>query len=282
MSLARSLWLNAVLAGAATLLVTGRGLQAQAVCSAPHSSPVLASGGSIQTLSPGAGWVQLSALRQSSNEFFNTNSQAQPFLADGQVRTNSLYLTGAVGVIPGLDLWVQLPLHQVRYADQGGERRRTGLGDPRLSARVSPQLLGISSIPLAARGGLKLPGSGFPVDATIIPLGEGQRDLEVSLESGKAFTRIPVYLMGWVGYRWRELNRDAQREPGDERFAHAAVGGRFGALHAELAFEYLSGLAPRLQGFELSSARRRLVQLTPTVGYQLGRGALEFTALFPG
>lgn len=256
-------------------------LGAQAICSAPHSSPVLASGGTIETLRPGAGWVQVSAFRQSSDEFFNPNSEPQPFLAQGEVRTSSLYLTGAVGVIPGLDAWVQVPLHHIRYADVGGQRERTGIGDPRVSVRVSPELAGLPGVPLALRAGVKFPGSGFPKDATIVALGEGQRDVEVSLESGKAFSGVPVYVMGWIGYRWRTLNASAQREPGDERFAHLAVGGTLRSFHVEVAGEFMSGLTPRQQGFALSASRRRLVQLTPTIGYQLGRGALEFTALLP-
>lgn len=274
-------WAGGALAAVALSSMVSRPLAAQAICSAPHSSPVLASGGTIRTLRPGTGWVQVSAFRQSSDEFFNPNSQTQPFLAGGEVRTSSLYLTGAVGVVPGLDAWVQLPLHHIRYADQGGKRERTGTGDPRVSVRVSPELVGLPGVPLALRAGVKFPGSGFPEDATIVALGEGQRDVEVSVETGKAFSGVPVYVMGWIGYRWRTLNAEAEREPGDERFAHAAVGGTLSSFHVELAAEFMSGLTPRQQDLELPSARRRLVQLTPTVGYQLGRGAIEFTALVP-
>lgn len=127
-----------------------------------------------------------------------------------------------------------------------------------------------------------MPGSQFPVDATIVPLGEGQRDVELSLETGWAFGDVlPVYLLGWVGYRWRALNSDIDRKPGDERFAHVAAGGARGAFHVELAAEVLNGVAPRQLGIELLTARRRLVQLQPTLAYQVGRGAVEITALLP-
>lgn len=257
------------------------GAPAQAVCSAPHSSPVLAGGGTIATLSPGAGWVQVSVFRQVSRDFFNIQGKIQPFLDRGRARTASLYLTGAVGLVRGLDAWLQVPLHDAEYVGQSGEFLRSGLGDPRFSVRVSPRLVGVQGVPLALRAGAKLPGTEFPVDATIIPLGEGQRDWEVSLETGTAFGSLPLYVLGWVGYRWRDANVELNRVPGDERFAHLAAGGTLHRIHAELAVEYMSGLAPRYLGVEVATARRRLVQLTPTVGYELWRGTAEVTALLP-
>lgn len=272
---------SVVLAGVLTAgAVAGAG--AQAVCSAPHSSPVLAQGGTIQTLPPGAGWAQVSAYRQVSGQFFNTGGDRQDFLADGRVQTHSAFFTGSVGVARGVDAWLQVPVHDVRYTDQSGERRRFGLGDPRASLRIGPALVGATGVPLALRAGVKLAGTQFPVDATVIPLGDGQRDWELSLESGKAigFTTTG-YVLGWVGYRWRELNERTGRKPGNEVFTHLAVGGRWRSLHAELGLELLFGGTPTQGGLELPGTRRRLGQLQPTVGYQLGRGAIEFTALLP-
>ncbi len=253
----------------------------QAVCSAPHSSPVLAGGGSIGTLPPGEGWVQLSVFRQRSSEVFGTGGSRQPFLAGGRLRTQSVYLTGGIGVVGGVDLWAQLPLHDVSYADDGGARQRAGVGDPRFAVRVAPQIAGITGIPLAVRGGVKLDGSRFPIDATIIPLGEGQVDWELSVETGGSFAPVPLYLLGWVGRRWRGLNREAAREPGDEWFGHLATGGPVGAYRWEVAVEYLRGDPPRHLGLEVPASRRRLLQLQPTAARQLGPGDLEVTVLLP-
>ena len=41
----------------------------QAICSAPHSSPTLAQGGSIGTPPVGGGWAQISLYRQHSVYF---------------------------------------------------------------------------------------------------------------------------------------------------------------------------------------------------------------------
>ncbi len=256
-------------------------LAGQAICSAPHSSPVLAQGGTIRTLSPGSGWVQLSGFRQVSSEFFGPGGERLPFLASGRVRTHSIYVTASVGVFTGIDVWGQLPVHSLDLADQSGSRSRVGLGDPRLSVRVGSELVGAGSVPLTIRAGVKLPGTEFPVDATIIPLSEGQRDWELSLESGTALPGMPAYVLGWVGYRWRERNVNAQRKPGNEVFTHLAVGGRAGRFHGELGAEVLLGSAPEQLGVVLPSGRRRLVQLQPTVGYRVGRGTIEFTGFIP-
>lgn len=257
--------------------------QAQAICSAPHSSPVLAQGGTIGTLAPGAGWVQVSGFRQVSDEFYNHEGEPQPFLAGGRTRTQSVFLTAAVGVFRGVDAWLQVPVHDLRYVDRTGERHRLGLGDVRGALRLSPAVVGWTGVPIAVRAGIKVPGTTFPVDATIIPLSEGQRDWELSVESGGAILAggTALYALGWVGYRWREANAAGGIDPGDELFTHGAIGGRWGSLHVELGAEALFGRAPRRLGFELPSDRRRLFQLQPTVGYRLGPGVVELTLLQP-
>jgi len=161
-----------------------------------------------------------------------------------------------------------------------GHDAQSGLGDPRLAVRVGSELFG-ASVPLALRAGLKLPGREFPVDATLIPLSEGQRDWELSLESGTALTGVPLYVMGWIGYRWRQLNAEVDRKPGNERFAHFGIGGKIRALQVEMAAEWVSGETPRYLGLELPTAARRLVQLQPTVAYDLGPGSVQFTGLIP-
>ncbi|MEO6447554.1 MAG: hypothetical protein ABIZ91_18650 [Gemmatimonadaceae bacterium] len=264
----------------ATALAPLSRVDAQAICSAPHSSPTLAGGGRIGTLDPGTGWVMLSALYQSSTSSFNTAGARQPFLADGRFRSSSLYLSAGLGVVRGVDVWTQVPAHAMHYEDQGGARGRSGIGDLRVALRVSPAIVG-GSLPLALRLGVKIPGSDFPIDATVIPLTEGQRDVEMSLESGHAFVESGVYLLGWSGYRWRGSNRAADRTPGNEFFAHAAMGRTFGSLRLELGADVLAGTAPRQLGLLVPSARRRMFQLAPTVSRATGPGYLEFTSVVP-
>ncbi len=255
-------------------------LAAQAICSAPHSSPTLSQSGSIGTLAPGAGWVQISGYAQNATESFNPVGDRQRFVAGSEFRTRSAFVTAAAGVTPGLELWAQIPIHRLTVDGPGGASRGNGVGDVRVATRVTADLVG-SSLPLALRAGAKIPGSDFPVDARLLPLSEGQTDLELSLESGRAFEALPVYLVGWLGYRWRAENATADRDPGNEWFAHAAVGGAAGRLNWEVGTDILRGEAPRAQGFTLENEGRRLVLLVPTLGYAVGPGRLEATLQSP-
>lgn len=115
---------------------------AQAVCSAPHSSPTLVQSGSIRTLPAGAGWLQVSAYRQQTNEFFNNLGNRQPFLADGKFDTKSVFLTGALGLTRGLEIWAQVPVHHLSAEAAGETSTSTGVGDIRVAARIGSELFG--------------------------------------------------------------------------------------------------------------------------------------------
>ena len=270
-------WAVAALVGVLALPLAAR---AQAVCSAPHSSPMLSQSGAIRTLTPGAGWFQLSVYGQNATESFNPIGDRQPFIAGNQFRTRSAFVTGAVGVLAGVELWAQIPVHSLAVEGPAGASRGNGVGDVRLATRVGAEAFGLEA-PIALRAGIKIPGGDFPVDARLLPLTEGQTDFEVSIESGHALSGLPLYVVGWLGYRWRGENATAAREPGDEWFGHAAVGGGIGAFSWEVGADVLRGGTPTAQGFTLDNERRRLILLVPTVGYDVGPGRLEFTLQSP-
>ena len=255
-------------------------LSGQAICSAPHSSPTLSQGGTITSLPPGGGWAQISFFRQRSLSAFNQNGDVQDFLAASDFLTRSVFLTASVGLVEGIDLWAQFPVHNLDVTSDGGNSASSGVGDLRVAVRVTPEIFGIEA-PLGLRIGGKTPGSTFPVDATVLPLTEGQRDFEVSLESGTALDFLPVYLAGWVGYRWRGLSDVREYEPGEETFGHLAVGGAVGDLTLEVGADALWGQAPTVSGLTLSDDARRLLQIVPTVGYPVGPGKIEVSGQFP-
>jgi hypothetical protein len=258
----------------ALLLATPAPASPQAVCSAPHSAPFVGQGGSGGTSSPGAGWIQLSFFGQNATERFDFGGQRQPFFAGGEARTRSAYLTASVTVFHGLDVWAQAAMHRLRYQDEGGSRERSGLGDIRLAVRGDASLVGLA-MPVALRMGVKLPGSEFPVDATILPLSEGQTDVELSVETARTLAGDALYGLGWIGHRWRLGQTSADRHPGDEWFGHLGLGGRLQSLHWQLGADALRGGAPSQQGITLTSARRRLVQLNPSVAWAVGPGELD-------
>jgi len=252
----------------------------QAICSAPHSSPTLAQSGSIRTLPAGGGWIQVAAYGQRATRFFDPNGDRQPFLANSEFDTRSIFFTGAIGVLTGLELWAQLPVHNLEVEGTGGDSRTSGIGDVRIAARLGPELLGLD-LPISLRLGAKIPGSDFPVDATILPLTEGQRDWEVSLESGFRLPDRNTYVMGWAGYRWREENKEADREPGNEIFASITVGGFVGPLSWGITGDALWGQVPKALGFQLPGDKRRMIQILPTLGMRFGPGTLETTGQVP-
>ena len=177
------------------LLVTPAGLDAQAICSTPHSSPSLAQGGSLGTLPPGSGSVQLSAYSQQVDDAFDTFGTRQAFFRDGRTTTRSLYATATLGVTPGVDVWAQASVHRLRFANELGEQERSGPGDVRLAIRASAELVG-SSAPISLRAGVKIPGSTFPVEA-IVPLSEGQTDVDMTTWADSTVMTCPPGAGNW-------------------------------------------------------------------------------------
>lgn len=233
------------------------------------------------TVAPGDGWVQVVGYHVDTTKEFDSQGERTDFFGGGRAEILSLFLTAAAGVAPGADLWVQLPVHDLVFEDAASRLERTGVGDPKIWARISPELFGLSTIPMAVRGGVKLQGSEFPIDSRIIPLTEGQRDWEVLVEVGHSFWPAPVYLAGWLGYRWREKNEEVDRDFGDEVFFWASGGGEVGRVTWKLAAEGLFGRTPVLERLPIRSARRELIQLFPLVGYRLGPGAVELGGRIP-
>jgi len=225
---------------------------------------------------PGQGWVSLSIYRQAGSSAFDREGRRSDFENEGRLDALSTFATVAVGALPGTDVWVQVPLHRIRFDDAGGERRSFGVGDLRLHARLAPlRALGVS-LPLAVRGGVKLPAGRFPDDIEVVPLGDGQRDWELLGEAGVSWTEpAQLYLMVWGGHRWREENTRRRRQFGNERLALAALGGEVGAVGFKLQGEGSWGGPPLLEGLRLPSARRSLVQLQGTVSGPAGAGRWE-------
>ncbi|MEX2471824.1 MAG: transporter [Gemmatimonadota bacterium] len=265
---------------AGSWLVTPQLGSAQAICSAPHSSPTLFESAGNRTLPHGQGWVQFSSSFNRATETFNPFGDRQDFLANSVFHTRSAYVTAAYGIHQGVEVWAQMPIHHLRVDAANGESRKTGIGDIRTALRVSPALFGLEA-PVALRLGYKVPGADFPVDATELPLTEGQNDFEASLESGWQPDALPMYVAGWAGYRWRSENTDTGHRPGNETFAHLAVGGALGTVGWQVGVDALWGETPTDQGLSLTRQQRRLIQIVPSLAAPTGPGVLELSAPIP-
>ena len=83
-----------------------------------------------------------------------------------------------------------------------------------------------------------------------------------------------------MGYRWREENTESRKDFGDEVFYFAQIGGRMGRLGYKLAIDGWDGAAGVTEGIVVPSFQRDLVQLQPSLLYDVGSGQIEVGARF--
>ncbi len=228
---------------------------------------------------PGEGWMHATVSHHQTSRQFGRNGNVVAYDGDNaRSVTTSLHLTAAVGLAKGIDAWAEVAAHRLEFSETASTFESTGVGDVRLFARCSPELVGIRlPVPVALRGGVKLPASTVEDRSDTLPLSDGQRDWELMLETGHSFYPRPLYMMGWAGYRWREENESIRRKPGDEWFAYVAAGGNIGDFVWKLAADGFRGQPPVRTTFDLRlvNDRRSYVQLLPTIGWDLGPGVAE-------
>ena len=224
---------------------------------------------------PGKGWIALAVYHHDTGERFGPEGDAEALLADGRAVTTSSFLTTALGLVKGVDLWSQVSVHRLRYDDAAAKRSSTGVGDTRLWLRAAPLKWLGSGVPFAVRAGFKVPIGKFDVDADEVSLGDAQRDWEVMAELGHSFWPRSIYVSGWAGYRWREENAESGKDFGNEVFYYAQIGGRLGRLGYKLSVDGWNGAAGVTEGAPSPSFERDLVQLLPSLQYDVGAGQVE-------
>lgn len=237
-------------------------------------------------LEPGEGWAQLTAFRHDTDEEFKRDGSVGEFDNQGRALTHSFFFTAAVGVAEGLDAWAQVPIQRLEFTDVASDLEKTAVGDTRVWLRVGPELVAKGAaealpVRVAVRGGVKFPVSEFPVDSEIIPVTDGQRDWEAVLEVGRSFWPMPLYAKAWIGHRWREENEKIIRDFGNEIIGLVEVGGDPGRVSWRLTANGLWGDPPVIEGIRVESATRKIVELLPVVGVDVGRVTLELGGRFP-
>lgn len=233
---------------------------------------------------PGTGWAKLQVSHHDTERRFDEDGDVISFFnKNARSITTTVRFVSAIGLLQGVDAWVDAPYHRLQFNDVIRDRLSAGLGDPRVFLRTGPSLLGIQELPVAValRAGTKFPVGDFNVDAEVIPLSEGQQDWEVLLEVGRSLHPTPMYVMGWVGYRWREANETTGLKPGNERFFYAAAGGSLDPLSWKLALDGYFGEPTEFSGLVLERERRELIQLIPTLRWTVGPGHVQAGARIP-
>ncbi len=87
---------------------------------------------------PGEGWVDLTVYYIDTREHFDFDGEVRDFFADGHAVSTSAFLTVAAGILPGVDGWLQVPYHRLRFDDASGDRVRSGIGDTNVYLRIRP------------------------------------------------------------------------------------------------------------------------------------------------
>lgn len=219
----------------------------------------------------GSGWAKITVMHHSTTERYGPTGLKQRFFsADAESRSTALFLDALVGVTSTTDLWLQVPYFDLAFDDVGGDRTASGIGDVRISVRQNLLQLRGGSVPISVRVAAKWPILDSPIDAEIIPVGEGQWDFEAWLEGGVSFWPLPAYGVLWLGYRWRTENTDLEREPGDERMLLAELGATvWGRLGAKLIVDGLFGTDGRAEGIAVSRDAREILILQPGLTWGL-------------
>ncbi len=207
----------------------------------------------------GAGrfWVKSALFWQRTDEEFDLTGTRRQRIDLGEANSWAVFTDIIVGLHPRVDLWLQIPFLDLRFTNVAEDLRSTGFGDLRGWIRWQPIALNRGATPLALRAGAKAPLGPSPLDVTIIPLGEGQWDLEVFGEVGHSFWPVPAYAELWLGYRARFENETLRKDPGGEFVFLAELGGN--PLSGTLLKVTADGMVGRnwiVEGVRTASSRR--------------------------
>ena len=228
-------------------------------------------------------WGKVSAFYHEATEEYRSNGSKEVFLNNNAVgQSSALFVEGLVGITNRLDLWLQVPWFDLRFDDDVEKRHSRGFGDVRASARLNLLQLRGGSIPVSVRVTAKAPIEELTIDAEIIPVGEGQWDYEAWLESGISLWPLPAYSVLWLGYRWRTINEDTTRRPGNEFTFLAEFGGTsiLGGLGGKLVADGIFGEPGEIQRLQLGDPdRRQILYLAPTLIYSFSDSTILETAI---
>ena len=217
-------------------------------------------------------WTKLSVFPQTATEQYRSSGEKRPFLAaNAKARSSAVFIDALVGVTDRADVWIQVPYFNLDFNDDVDDRHSSGVGDVRLSARYNLFGLRGGSVQVTGRFTTKIPVVDFPIDAEVIPVGEGQWDHEAWLEVGASFWPIPAYGVLWLGRRWRQINTETTRDPGDKFALLAEVGGTLAGvpIGGKIVLDAIFGSSGSVQGIKVSDDEREIIYLQPTLNYQL-------------
>lgn len=207
--------------------------------------------------------VQVAFLHQSTTDRYFLDGDRIPYFFDGRSRTSALYLDARYGLTDRIEGLLQVPFFRVRFDDLADDRRSDGLGDVRAGLRYNL----VRDSPVATLDvRVKMPTGTFINDAEVVPVGEGQWDLDLAGEVAHSFWPRPFYVNGRAGYRFRGPNDKSGLDFGDELFwlveggyeVHARIG-------LKLVARGLHGKEGTSFGIAIETLKREAVYVEPGV-----------------
>ncbi|MFQ5601839.1 MAG: transporter [bacterium] len=225
-------------------------------------------------------WVKSSVFFQKTHEqFYSRNTgcpfshkcdksgQKVPFPFDGESKFTAVFLDIGYGLTDRLELKVQVPFYDIQFTDLSNPERdgTNDIGDIRFGARYR-----FITLPFVAtfKVEAKAPTGFFNKEAEVIPIGDGQWDLELVGQFGRSLYPVTGYLNFDVGYRIR-FEPDPQtstRIPGNEIIFRGEGG--FNVMNNLLLKLAVSGLYSakfKDEDFTLPDSEREVLYLEPAV-----------------
>lgn len=230
----------------------------------------------------GSYWAKLSLYRHETREEFGPDGEKRPyFAANAESRSTAVFVDATLGLTDRLDIWAQVPYFDLNFDDDTGLRHSEGVSDIRISLRYNLFQLRQRSLPISVRFTTKIPVVDFPIDAEVVPVGEGQWDYEAWLEAGVSLYPLPAYAVLWLGRRWRTLNQETTRDPGDEflLLAEFGVTSVVGRLGGKVVVDGNIAETGSIQGQAVNFDQREILYLAPGLTYQVTPSIILETAI---
>lgn len=231
----------------------------------------------------GTVWAKASWFRQTTGEWYTDIGQPillpdnqlglrpagsrQPYRFDGEYSSTALFLDLRYGLTDALEVGLQVPWFDQSFDDDTriDPPSDRGLSDLRLMGRW--RLLQAPLL-LTAKVAVKTPTGEFRNEDGLIPVGEGQWDVDLVIQAGRSLWPAPAYVSAEAGYRIRAANHETARDPGDEWLVLAEAGvAPHPATMLMLKFEGLYGAAGRDFGLRNEALIKRITYLTPTLAW---------------
>lgn len=207
--------------------------------------------------------IQVALLHQDTTERYFLDGERIPYFFEGHNRTSALYIDARHGITDRLEGLAQVPFFLLRFDDLSDDRRSSGLGDIRLGLRYNF----LRSSPVATLDvRVKFPTGTFVNDAEVVPVGEGQWDLDLAAELAHSFWPRPFYVNGRAGYRFRGPNDESGIDFGDELFWLVEGGYTINRRFAlKMVARGLHGRKATSFGIEIDTLKREAVYLEPAL-----------------